>query len=139
MIVSKVLPWLYIGNCTSAHSIALLRQHHIKMVINLHDEHLDPIFDEIEYKLIPLVDGDGNKWERIEEILRVLDEGKKLGNVLIHCCGGMSRSPFVVLAYLILRQGWSMEKAIRWLKSVHPITNINPKLLIMLKANSERK
>lgn len=139
MIVSKVLPWLYIGNCTSAHSITLLRQHHIRMIINLHEEHSDPIFDDIEYRLIPLVDGDGNNWEDIEKILKVMDEGKKLGNVLIHCCGGMSRSPFITLAYLVLRQGWSMGKALTWLKNVHPITNINPELLAMLKSNVSKK
>merc|ERR1712062_783922 len=41
-------------------------------------------------------------------------------NVLVHCRGGMNRSPTVIAAYLIWRHNCSVEEAIQIVKEARP-------------------
>jgi len=49
-----------------------------------------------------------------EDAAAFVDEGRKAGGTtLVHCASGISRSSSLCMAYLLLREGWSLEAAAR--------------------------
>jgi hypothetical protein len=50
-------------------------------------------------------------------------EHSKKHNILIHCLGGIRRSPTILAAYLIKYKQHSPQQAIQYIKSKHPRTN----------------
>lgn len=54
-------------------------------------------------------------------------------NVIVHCAGGMSRSPTLVLAYLMIENKWSFEEAYQYIKRKRPEINPNIGFITQLK------
>jgi protein-tyrosine phosphatase len=50
--------------------------------------------------------------EKISTFCEFMDAARGQGKVMVHCTGGVSRSPAVILAYLCHLDG-SLEKAVR--------------------------
>jgi protein-tyrosine phosphatase len=49
--------------------------------------------------------------EKIAEFCEFIDTGRNQGKVMVHCTGGVSRSPAVILAYLCHLDG-SLDRAV---------------------------
>jgi serine/threonine/tyrosine-interacting protein len=47
------------------------------------------------------------------------------GTVLVHCNGGISRAPAVVVAYLMESQGWEYSRAYSWVQNIRFCINPN--------------
>lgn len=70
-------------------------------------EGFDPIF-------FPILDQGTPDRKALESLLDLMDSELSRGrNILIHCIGGLGRSGTVAAAYLILREGYGAEEAIR--------------------------
>ncbi|MCH8022732.1 MAG: dual specificity protein phosphatase family protein [Thaumarchaeota archaeon] len=135
-MISKIYPWLYIGNCSSGSSHATHRHLSIKTIVNVHEEHKNSILTDIKCFQIPLVEAPGNEWRTVVKILNILDDNRIHGSVLVHCCGAVSRSPFVVLCYMVTREKMTIYQAFRRLSHLHPTTSINPNLMELLQRNA---
>lgn len=46
-------------------------------------------------------------------------------NVLVHCKGGMSRSPAILCSYLMRKYGLTFDQAYEILKQRRPVVGIN--------------
>jgi protein-tyrosine phosphatase len=66
-----------------------------------------------------------------EIISRALSENK---NVIVHCAAGMSRSPSLVIAYLMIENRWCYEEAYNYVKNKRPIVEPNIGFVKQLKA-----
>jgi protein-tyrosine phosphatase len=66
-----------------------------------------------------------------EIISRALSENK---NVIVHCAAGMSRSPSLVIAYLMIETRWCYEEAYNYVKNKRPIVEPNIGFVKQLKA-----
>lgn len=59
-----------------------------------------------------------------------IDDGPKAGEsqkkILIHCQAGISRSPTIVIAYLMWKLGMPYERAYAHVKRIRPFINPNP-------------
>ena len=55
-------------------------------------------------------------------------------NVIVHCAAGMSRSPSLVIAYLMIENRWCYEEAIDYVKRRRPIAEPNIGFVKQLKA-----
>jgi len=55
------------------------------------------------------------------------------GCVLVHCMAGISRSSTIVIAYLIVRRGWSFEKAYEHVRTARPTIRPNDGFMQQLK------
>jgi protein-tyrosine phosphatase len=57
----------------------------------------------------------------------ILDSQKeKEKNILIHCAAGISRSPTIVLAYLMKYHEMNLNDALRFVQEKRPIIHPNP-------------
>jgi len=68
-----------------------------------------------------------------ENVCAFIDEHIKKGHVLVHCFGGFSSSASIIIAYLMKKKGWSLEKALEYVKARRNIVNPNPGFMAQLK------
>ncbi|KAL6048163.1 Dual specificity protein phosphatase 15 [Balamuthia mandrillaris] len=64
--------------------------------------------------------------EYFETAISFIEEARKESSaVLVHCIAGISRSTTIVLAYLMKTEGWSLDKAYRFVKEKRHIIEPN--------------
>uniref|UniRef100_A0A0D9XWN1 protein-tyrosine-phosphatase n=1 Tax=Leersia perrieri TaxID=77586 RepID=A0A0D9XWN1_9ORYZ len=78
-----------------------------------------------------------NLLDHLEPCLDFIDEGRKVGNVLVHCFAGVSRSATVITAYLMRTEQKSLEEALESLKEVNESVCPNDGFLEQLKLFEE--
>ncbi len=130
---------IFIGNVDSVISTTksedILEKRNIKVVISALTE------EEYEENMIGEQDFPDIQWHRLvidddpkediykhfftaHEIISNAVFNKK--NVIVHCAAGMSRSPTLVLAYLMIENKWTYEEAYNYIKAKRP--NISPNI-----------
>jgi hypothetical protein len=116
--VWEILPDLYLGDRGDASDRERLRRRGITHIVNCSKElpcHFEGVF---EYLWLRMDDPDPAFAAKIAAFCDFMDAGRRRGKVMVHCTGGVSRSPAVILAYLCHLEG-SLEKAVaRLAKSV---------------------
>ena len=73
-------------------------------------------------------------------ILRVFTEAfvfiekamKKGGKVLVHCMAGKSRSPTIIIGYVMLKNRLRAEEAIKYIRLKHRFTFPNPNFIYQI-------
>jgi dual specificity phosphatase 12 len=136
-LIIQILPWFYIGSCTSGSDQNMLKKLGVKTIVNVH-QHYDPKIDTVEQFHFTLIDGAENDWKTIIHILEIVHEQKKIGNILVHCCAGMSRSPFIAVSYLSEKEGLDVDEALQIVAEKQPYISVHPGLMELLRKNSER-
>ncbi|XP_015791306.1 tyrosine-protein phosphatase vhp-1 [Tetranychus urticae] len=124
---TPVLPYLYLGGGSDASDPEKLKSLNIYYVLNVTtDLPGDGESDSIRYKRIPAIDAfEQNLVQYFEESFQFIEEARKAGRaVLIHCHAGISRSPTIVIAYLMYSQKMSLDKALLFVQSKR--SKINP-------------
>ena len=105
-----IIPGLFLGDREDARDEARLLREGITHVVNCAGE-LPCYFDgRFVYLWLKLKDPDDSFAAEIPRFCEFIDDGRRAGNVLVHCTAGVSRSPAVVLAYLC-HLGEPLEKA----------------------------
>jgi len=109
---------LYLGSLAFTLDNDKLKKKNIKMVISVtyHPVVIDA--DSIKHKTIKTGDQVGSLIGHFENACGWIAEGLKKGSVLVHCDQGSSRSPSVVLAYMMKTQKKSLEQAFVELESI---------------------
>ncbi|XP_078158594.1 dual specificity protein phosphatase PHS1-like isoform X2 [Carex rostrata] len=122
---SPVTSNLFIGGALAAKSTYTLQHLGITHILCLCSNEIgqsDSQFPELfQYKNFSILDDEdadisGLFEEAADYIVNVENSG---GKILVHCFEGKSRSATVVLAYLILRKGYTLSKAWSILKKMH--------------------
>ena len=57
---------------------------------------------------------------------------KSNNQILVHCSGGINRSPIVVISYLVLHRGYELQDAIKLVKEKKPSIRIQNHYLSQL-------
>ncbi len=131
---NEVFPNIYIGNINSSLNKDELEKRgitHIISVINGCTQN----YPDLNYKLVHLND---DSWQNISKyfeecsnyIEQVINEGE---SILVHCSKGVSRSVTIVLAYLIIKKGYSLDQALIKIKEKRSIINPNKGFLDQLR------
>lgn len=119
---SEIIPGLYLGEVISAVNKEDLLKHNITAIVNCTTS-FKSSFEEIDYFNIKVLDsGDAESVSLMTAALQPaanfihekLSQGDK---VLVHCHRGLSRSPTIIAAYLILFQKLSVDQAISVIKN----------------------
>ena len=92
----------------------------------------DPNKDR-RYLRIPIQDADVNIRAHFEEAIAFIEEGlQKNEKVLVHCMMGVSRSPTIVIAYLMHKNRWPMHRALAFVAAVREYVQPNTSFQIQL-------
>ena len=130
--ISEILPnRLYIGNRKVPHHPSLLQEYGITHILELTDGGStmnDPskVTNATVLQLVPVTDSLGSQ----ESLKPVLQHGtefidKAAGPVLVHCTGGVSRAPAMVLYYLVSSSHGGMEQVYAMLRQKRPVVDIS--------------
>ncbi|KAK0640624.1 dual specificity phosphatase [Cercophora newfieldiana] len=123
---SRIVPNLYLGNVVASYHIPTLQKHGISAVVSVIEDH-NPRWELQEYReLIPTENqliipaGDTETQDllvHLQQICDFIDAQHDAGRqVLVHCIAGVSRSPTVVVAYLMRKWGKGLDKTLKYVK-----------------------
>ncbi|UYV64151.1 DUSP3 [Cordylochernes scorpioides] len=154
----EVYPGIFLGDDSSARKTELLARLGITHVLNAAEGHDFGQVDTsqayyresgITYLGLPLMDlPSANISKFFDTAVKFIDnalaskDGYVAGKILVHCLMGMSRSPTLVVAYLISKKGMTTEEAMRLILRRREIRPNDGFLLQLLeledKANSSK-
>ena len=116
---SRIFDWLYLGTFSNACDIEELKRYNINYILNValecQNSKLPSYIYELHLKIKDTSDFDIIDYfeEANDFIDRCRMEG---GNLLIHCKYGISRSPAILMAYLIQSNKFSVDYALEFVK-----------------------
>jgi atypical dual specificity phosphatase len=132
-----VPPSIYIGPLSSAFSKAFLTSNSINYVLSIGPAPRLKL-DGVVYHRFPLADlVSAPIAEAIKNAGDIIDAALKSqngsGKILVHCSAGISRSPTVVVGYLMKRRGMRLVEALGLVIRARPQVTPNPGFLLQLK------
>uniref|UniRef100_A0A0B7BPM4 Protein-serine/threonine phosphatase n=1 Tax=Arion vulgaris TaxID=1028688 RepID=A0A0B7BPM4_9EUPU len=133
--VAEVRPGLIIGPQDVAHDFDLLKQHGVTHILNVATGIENSFPDQFHYQTQEFRDlPEFPIFHGFDRAINFIDEARTSdGCVLVHCNAGISRSAAIVMAYLITKEGLSVNDAFSLLRSKWPVTCPNPGFLIQLQ------
>ena len=126
---THIIDNIYLGNAYNSSNYLVIKNNNIKYVVNVTKE-LPNYYEnnDINYYRIPISDNcEYHISSHIQNVIDFIEQSQKNnnGNILIHCYMGSSRSASIVLAYLVYKYKYDINKAIEFIKSKRNIVNIN--------------
>ena len=126
--MSQVLPWLLVGDKSTAKDRAALSRLHVRYILNatppLTGGGVANFFEAaFEYLRLPLRDTAGETLGAyVQEACDFLQRARVRadGRVFVHCNEGRSRSAALVVAYLIRCHGKSADEALAMVRAARP-------------------
>lgn len=134
--MSEILPGLYLGNANDAKDLNLLQNNHIKLIINI-STNIPCYYKEenlFEYCHLSCYDTcQQNILQYFENIFKLIEQKLLLNeNILVHCQGGISRSPSFIIGYLMKYHSKTFDQAYEFVKDKRKIINPNLSFLAQL-------
>ncbi|CAI5677116.1 dual specificity protein phosphatase 18 isoform X1 [Oreochromis niloticus] len=125
MALSQITPTLFLSGADAPLNAALVSKKGITLIVNATLSHACPAYPGVECLRVPVSDlpsahlGDYFDWvaKRIH--------GNCGGGTLVHCAAGMSRSPALVMAYLMRYRGVTLQQAHHWVQESRPCVRLN--------------
>ncbi|XP_019613945.1 PREDICTED: dual specificity protein phosphatase 3-like isoform X2 [Branchiostoma belcheri] len=119
---NEVFPNIFIGDHKAAENYEMLNRYGVTHVVNAAHGDID---NEWEYRGMGIhylgVDADDTPYFDISEFFvqaaEFIKQARKLGKVLVHCAVGFSRSPTLVVAYLMLYHRMSAQEALKTIRA----------------------
>jgi len=136
--MSLIVEGLYLSNIKTARNQEFLKSQNITEVL-IAAKKLKMLFSEVNYKRLNLGDGVKQNIAKyfVESIKFIQDSISQKRNVLVHCQAGRSRSATIVVAYVMLKQNLTFEKALEFVKKQHQHSQPNAGFLEQLKMFEE--
>uniref|UniRef100_A0A3B5MSK3 Si:ch1073-184j22.2 n=1 Tax=Xiphophorus couchianus TaxID=32473 RepID=A0A3B5MSK3_9TELE len=125
MALSQVTPSLFLSGADAPLNGALMSQKGITLIVNATLSHALPAHPGVECLRVPVCDLPcerlGLHFDRVAERIH----GNRAGGTLVHCVAGRSRSPALVMAYLMRFRGATLRQAHRRVLESRPCIRIN--------------
>ncbi|XP_031159683.1 dual specificity protein phosphatase 14 [Sander lucioperca] len=113
MAVSQVSPVLYLSGLDSALNAGVLSSRSITLIVNasgLEDVSYPPL-DGLSVLHVPVQDRPHAPLRRYFDPVAERINQNQTGRTLVHCTAGRSRSPALIMAYLMRFEGLSLRRA----------------------------
>jgi len=130
---SEVLPFLFVGGAVCSETqYNELKSKGVKRIVNVSNVQREP--HGFDCTFIYADDDQVEQLSRIfEQVANLIEEAEKSGEgVFVHCQRGLSRSPTLVMAYLMMKKGHDLRTAYEYVKgkraSIGPRSNFMAQL-----------
>ncbi|CAF0956700.1 unnamed protein product [Adineta steineri] len=134
--MTEILPHIFVGNVHDAQNVDRLNEKGITHIINSTPD-LPCCWDkQYKYIRVDVLDlPSQNIRKHFDKAIEFIDEAlyKKTNNVLVHCSAGISRSPTLVLAYMIKKYHMTLEEAFNKMRQLRQIVDPNVSFIIQLR------
>ncbi|KRY77059.1 Dual specificity protein phosphatase 19 [Trichinella pseudospiralis] len=133
--LAEILPHLLLSSQEPATKLHLLQQHRVTHILDLASSFTNRYADQFIYKRIEIFDCPMANIKRyFNECVDFIDEVRmQNGRVLVHCNAGVSRSPTIVVAYLMKRENYTLENALSFVRAKRPCIRPNNGFMKQLK------
>ena len=139
---SPILNWIFLGTFLNANNLEEIKLLKIKYILNCAIE-IKPrnLPNNIKYCHINLSDSDlSDITKHFEKAFSFIETARKNNQkILIHCKLGISRSPAILIGYLIKYMGYNTKSALNFLQSkrsqVHPNSSFISQLYLYERKN----
>ncbi|CAN1196636.1 Protein-tyrosine-phosphatase IBR5 [Linum perenne] len=142
---SEILPdFLYLGSYDNAARSELLKTQGISRILNvslavdLNSELIVDWSDWIRYWVgfVPACQNlyknsftyhclQDDKTLQFDEAIQILEQCERdKARILVHCMSGKSRSPAIVISYLMKSKGWRLAQSYQWVKERRPAVEL---------------
>ncbi|XP_073348057.1 dual specificity protein phosphatase 18 [Pagrus major] len=125
MSLSQITPTLFLSGADAPLNATLVSQKGITLIVNATLNHACPAYPGVECVRVPVSDLPsarlGDHFDRVAERIH----GNRAGGTLVHCAAGMSRSPALVMAYLMRYRAVTLCQAHRWVQESRPYVRLN--------------
>ncbi|CAL8077307.1 unnamed protein product [Calicophoron daubneyi] len=128
--VSKILPFLYLGNARDAQDVDLLSRLGVTHIINVTDSLPIGFANFAKFKYLHLQASDTTHQDLLpafDGAVSFIEEARKSkGTVLVHCLAGVSRSVAIVMAYILYScPKYTVLNALEFVQSRRPVAGPN--------------
>lgn len=125
--INKVLSDIFIGDSSAATNLLLLKHHKITHILVVGDGLKQKYPEHFVYQQINIYDlGTSKIIEHFDNANIFIKEClAKKGRILVHCDSGISRSPTILVAYLMATKRFSFTHSLEYLKRRHPLSQPN--------------
>lgn len=131
--MSEIYDFLVLGSWKDASNVELLRSQHVTHVLNVAKEvptaedHLNINSAGFIHCLIPMLDSHGEDiTQHFDKAFDFIEEARRAnGKVLVHCRRGISRSPAVVVGYVMRYHHQQYNEAVEFVKSRRKCVSLN--------------
>ncbi|XP_070761912.1 dual specificity protein phosphatase 14 [Enoplosus armatus] len=113
MSVSQVSPGLFLSGLDSALSLSVLSSRNITLIINASglEDVSYPELDGLHVLHVPIQDQPHAPLKHYFDSVAEWINQNQTGRTLVHCTAGRSRSPSLIMAYLMRSEGLSLRRA----------------------------
>ncbi|XP_028831219.1 dual specificity protein phosphatase 14 [Denticeps clupeoides] len=125
MAMSQVTPSLFLGGAESALNHRLLVRHGVTLIINATLLHSCPAYPGVECVRVPVSDLPHSRLDEHFDKVATRIHNNRTGSTLVHCAMGMSRSPALVMAYLMRHRGATLRQAHHRVQESRPCVRLN--------------
>ncbi|KAF0696801.1 Aste57867_12463 [Aphanomyces stellatus] len=129
---TKINNGLFMGDIDAAQDAEFLSLNGIEFIVNCVPREVPNVFEQdgIRYMAIDMAEQPESilfdlRNEEFADLIEFIDHAMQSSlSLLVHSLDGMSRSPCVMMAYLMSKYQWSLDKAYEYVKMKRP--DINP-------------
>jgi protein-tyrosine phosphatase len=131
--IAKINPFLYLGSYKNPiHNTKQFQELNIDVIINCcnditYGSNQKHIFENYTVEQYPIDDGiGGSLLNFMDQIVDKIDHYLKLNKkIYVHCVQGRSRSPAIIIYYLMKYEKLTFDESFAKIKSVRPIISMN--------------
>uniref|UniRef100_A0A0B6ZLR9 Protein-serine/threonine phosphatase n=1 Tax=Arion vulgaris TaxID=1028688 RepID=A0A0B6ZLR9_9EUPU len=133
--VAEVKPGIIMGSQDVAQNLDLLKHYGVTHILNVATGVENAFPEQFKYQTQEFLDlPEFPIFRGFDSAINFIDEAVQANEcVLVHCNAGVSRSATVVMAYLIKREGMTVNEALSLLRSKRPAVCPNPGFLVQLQ------
>ncbi|XP_066586215.1 dual specificity protein phosphatase 19 [Prorops nasuta] len=130
--ISCILPGLFLSSQDPATTIDILKQYNIHHILSIGVD-LDIKFNGIQYYKYDLLDlPESDLLPSMKSCIEIINNCRK-ENILVHCNAGVSRSPSLIILYLMVLEKIPYEEAFEKVKSTRKYIRPNDGFVRQMK------
>ncbi|KAL6468282.1 hypothetical protein MHYP_G00239590 [Metynnis hypsauchen] len=125
MSMSQITPTLFLSGADAPLNQALVTRKGITLIVNATLSHTCPRYPGVECIRVAVSDLPSARLSEHFDRVATRIHNNRAGGTLVHCAAGMSRSPALIMAYLMKYKGVTLQQAHSWVQRSRPYIRLN--------------